>query len=272
MKYCKDQDSEDTFSKIIIEKNSSINVNISESVIFFVIQGEISINIGEYSFHATQGCCFVPIIGQMFLRTNTDGLAEIIQIKLSVESLLCSCFPLHALMQYRSDFDTNIPFVLNYNDEFKNYLKSLAYIINDCEKCPSTFLEVKVSEMFFLFMRHYTRKDLYKFFYHHITGDVSFQQAVFKHYTSVESVQELSSALNFSLSGFQKHFKRVFKMPPHLWIKEQKKKGIVHDLMQQRLPIKIVSEKYKFSSIPHFYSFCKREFKQTPAEIKKQVS
>ena len=43
------------------------------------------------------------------------------------------------------------------------------------------------------------------------------------------------------------------------------------DLISQKLPIKDISEKYNFSSVPHFYAFCKKEFKKTPAQIRENT-
>ncbi len=270
MEFCKfkELDSGDTFTLLTVDKGAKTEIDISENYILFVYSGRLTVkDVNGFTFDAKKGDFFVPSIGNTSFTSKSSS--SVMKFRLRPGRFLCDCFALDALIKEKVDFDSDKSFILKGGGELLTYLKSLTYIIDGRLRCP-TLVEVKVKELFLILMRNYSRQDLYKFFYRHITPDMHFSDAVYRHFAKARNMNELSAMLNYSTSGFQKHFKRVFGTPPSIWIKQQRIKGIMNDIMQQEMPIKEISEKYRFSSISHFYSFCKREFNKIPLQLRKQ--
>ena len=74
---------------------------------------------------------------------------------------------------------------------------------------------------------------------------------------------------NYSTSGFIKKFTRSFNESPYKWISHYKANRILYEINAERKPLKEIYTAYKFSSMPHFISFCKKQYGLTPGKIRK---
>ncbi len=84
-----------------------------------------------------------------------------------------------------------------------------------------------------------------------------------------KTVKELAQLTNYSVSGFEKKFKRVFNTSAGNWLKQQKSTIIFNDISNGSDSFKNISYQNGFSSISHFNNYCKLHFSKTPGEIRR---
>ena len=75
---------------------------------------------------------------------------------------------------------------------------------------------------------------------------------------------------HYSLSGFQKRFKKVFGVSAYHWMKDVRSKSIYHQINSTEKSFKEISDEYGFSSPSHFNDFCKVHFGTTPGRIRRK--
>lgn len=151
------------------------------------------------------------------------------------------------------------------------FLDSFISCIQDKLTCTH-FIQMKMSELMFLLRAYYPKEEIATFFFPLLGADMIFRSYVYKNATTINSVKELAAKLNMSERGFLKRFKRVMDCTPSDFINTQKMKQIKKELLYTYSPIKEISDKYGFSSVQAFTTFCKRELKKTPARIRKENS
>ncbi|NDV80705.1 AraC family transcriptional regulator [Bacteroides sp. 51] len=149
------------------------------------------------------------------------------------------------------------------------FLDSLILCIQDKLMCTH-FFQMKMSELMFLLRAYYPKEEIATFFFPLLGGDMVFRSYVYKNATAISSVKELAAKANMSERGFLKRFKRVMDCTPADFINAQKTKQIQKELLYTHLPIKEISDKYGFSSVQAFTTFCKNKLKKTPARIRKE--
>jgi AraC-like DNA-binding protein len=83
-------------------------------------------------------------------------------------------------------------------------------------------------------------------------------------------VKELANICNYSLSSFNRLFKKNFKENPYLWLQNQKLKYITGRLSDKNIPLGQIIDEFRFSSPSHFTIFCKKHLNLTPSQFRKQ--
>ena len=84
-----------------------------------------------------------------------------------------------------------------------------------------------------------------------------------------KTITELAESMNYTISGFEKKFKKAFKTTPHLWIKQKKADKIYYDLTMTDICLKEIIDNYGFKSDSYFNDFCKTNFGESPGRIRK---
>ena len=141
--------------------------------------------------------------------------------------------------------------------------------VNDDINC-SYYFDLKIRELFFLIRVYYDKKHVFNFFKPIYSGDFVFSNDIFKNLNHVKTVKELAETLNYSLSGFEKKFKRVFDMSPYQWMQEQRAKKIYHEINCSKKTFTEIAFEYGFSSPAHFNDFCRTYFNDTPGGVRKE--
>lgn len=268
--YCQHKEPEEqaTFQHYTLEKGEISEKFSNETKIFFIEEGVLSFSFGEYrNKEITKGYMFLLPAEYNFVCTASEKCSFVI-LKMPRDIRFCDCFATQSLLDADMYVDKHSIGYLTYNNAVRYFLDGILMYIEDGMRCPA-FSELKVREFFFIMMRFYSRKDLYHFFFLHLSSDMHFSNAVHDNANKVKSVKELADALNYSISGLHKHFKKVFGTPPYKWLTEQRARNVLHDINQQKATFKEISEKYHFNSISHFYNFCHKQFGATPKEIQK---
>jgi len=133
------------------------------------------------------------------------------------------------------------------------------------------FFELKIQEFFFLVQEYYTKSQIASFLTPIYSNDFIFSNNIFKSIGKIRTVKGLANAFDYSLSGFEKKFKRVFKVSPYRWMQEQRAKKIYHEVAYGPKTFTLISEEYGFSSPAHFNDFCKQFFGGTPGYLRKKM-
>lgn len=241
-----------------------------DNKIIFVLSGELVFSFGEFENRVIpQGKVMVLPAGNNFeAMANQNTSILIFRIRAKLE--LCDAYSIEKL---KDEFNESDEFkdigYLDVDERLTGYLVSVTTYIKDGLRCYYLFL-IKLKELFYLLRAYYPKDELYHFFYPIISNDTTFSDLVLKNHHKVKTVHELANLVNYSLSGFQKKFKKVFGVPAYQWMNEQRSKSILHEINTNKKSFKEISFEYGFSSPSHFNDFCKINFGDTPGKIRKK--
>jgi AraC-like DNA-binding protein len=129
-----------------------------------------------------------------------------------------------------------------------------------------------MKELFFLLRAYNTKEDLADFFSPLLTDDMDFYNFVLNNYQSIKTVKELAFLADYSLTGFEKRFKKVFGMSAHQWMKNQLSSSLYHEISCSRKSFTEISDMFGFSSSAHLSNFCKAVFGATPSAIRREIA
>jgi len=133
------------------------------------------------------------------------------------------------------------------------------------------FFDLKIPEFLVLIQAYYDKRQLINFYAPIYSRDFIFSNNVFQNLDKIKTVKELAGTFDYSLSGFEKKFKKIFKISPYKWIQEQKAKKIYYEVSYGPRTFTRLAEDYGFSSPAHFNDFCKQYYGYTPGELRKKM-
>ncbi len=154
--------------------------------------------------------------------------------------------------------------------EIEDFMDNLAARIKDGVD-SGYYFELKLKEYLFLLMRYYPQDTLSVFFYSLMGSNSAFVEFVNNHHSKVHTVIEFAKLANYSLSGFEKRFRRVFGMSPYRWMNAERAKNILYDLHNTSKSFCQMKDEYGFSSLSHFNDFCKKSFGNPPGRVRRQL-
>ncbi len=255
---------------IYLNAEDKYNIDILENKIVIIRRGLLNFSFGAHLNQTlTSGNMIIIPAGFRFTShaiEDTDIL--IFRMRTNVE--LCERFALEQLLQEKEKNETfNNIGVLNSNEVITEYVGSLVGHITAGLKC-FYFYEIKIKELLFLLRGYYPKKELLHFFYPLLSNDLSFSNFIMQNYHQVKTVKELADLTNYSLSGFEKHFKKVFGTSASQWMRNQRAKIVYHDINNGNKTFKEISYYHGFTSPAHFNDFCKLHFGATPGQIRKR--
>lgn len=253
--------------KIEVLKGEKCRIPSNMNKIIFLLKGRLSVSFEK---HLNQRV----LAGEFFFFPPQDHYiceavesATLLLFTLNIDINFCDHSSLEMLVEKgRQHFQKEFV-VLKTNNILKQYLDLLVDYETDGLKCTYLF-ELKIKELLFLLRAYYTKESLYAFFSPMLTNDVEFSNKVHQNYIKIKSVKELAKLLNYSPSGFEKRFKRVFGMPAYQWIKTKKARSIYHEINCTKKTFSEIGFEYGFSSSSYFNDFCKANFGMTPGEIR----
>lgn len=255
---------------ISLKTNEEFNIDILENKIVIIRNGLLNFSFGSHLNQTLMsGNMIIIPAGFRFTSIaleNTDIL--IFRIRTHVE--LCERFALEQLLLEKDNNDTFTEVgVINSNQIISEYVKNLVGHITAGLRC-FYFYEIKIKELLFLLRGYYPKKELLHFFYPLLSNDLSFSNFILQNYHQVRTVKELAELTNYSLSGFEKHFKKVFGISASQWMRNQRAKIVYHDINNGNKTFKEISYYHGFTSPAHFNDFCKLHFGATPGQIRKR--
>ena len=180
-----------------------------------------------------------------------------------------SSFPLHSLTGNKGRETEEADMYLHTNRVLEEYLHSLETYLDYGLNLESV-MPVKLVELFYIFLRFYPKEQLYGFFHLCLTDERAFRQQVRIHYRKVRNIRQLAEMMNYSYSGFNKRFRRIFGVSAYSWMQEQKAGLIYRELSLGRKSLKEISSDYSFLSLSHFNEFCHKELGASPSVIRRR--
>ncbi|MDR2950794.1 MAG: AraC family transcriptional regulator [Prevotella sp.] len=258
-----------TIEKVSLGKGQAWNLFSIDNKVIFMLKGTLNFSFGDIIDESITENKMMMVSAGSQLQCQAVEDCIFIVIRLHNTKQLCDCFSLDLLLREENkDLKPGIHF-LEINERVESFLSFLDTCMSDGLKCTYYF-ELKSKEFYFLLRAYYTKKDLLGFFYPLISHDISFSEYVIKNHYKAKTVQELADLMHYSLSGFQKRFKKVFGVSAYHWMKEERSKLIYHEINGTNKSFKEISDEYGFSSPSHFNDFCKANFGSTPGIIRRK--
>ena len=260
---------EPTIEIIELKKGEDFQIFSDSNEIIFTIQGEFNISSKKIPNKKikTGESILLPLHSPCVI-TALENIC-ILVMKLNFNITFCDRLPLELLLELYGKIkkDTDIG-ILDPNQRLTAFANTMQEYINDGLKC-SFFFDLKIREFLFLIRAYYDKRVVFDFFKPIYSTDFIFSNNIYKNLDTVKTVKEMANTLNYSLSGFEKKFKRVFNISPYQWMQEQKAKKIYHEIHCSKKTFTEMAFEFDFSSPAHFNVFCKLFFGSTPGELRK---
>lgn len=238
------------------------------NLILYVFAGK-----GEFAYDGLESVIvksgellFVPV-GRELTYNIPAGFTGVL-FRLEDEIRLCDCFHLEALTNELKEEVTDHIYTVEANSAVTSFMNATRYFVEAKLLCRS-FLDLKVKELLYLLRAFYLKSELARLF-HPALDNNTFSAGVFRYYRRSNSVSELAGFLNYTVSGFEKRFKKTFGTPPSKWLREKKSQQIYRDVSLGILNFKEIADKYGFSSTSTFNDFYKLTFGETPGSVRKK--
>ncbi|MDU1890434.1 MAG: AraC family transcriptional regulator [Dysgonomonas sp.] len=261
-----------TIEQIVLEKDQRWKLFSIEGIAIFIIKGSLSFSYGKYENEEIAEGKIMLLPAHNDFNGHTATGCEVLLIRLLNTRQLCDCLSLEELLQEKGEsFKVKTLMFLDINPRMEAFLDLLLKYLRDGLKCIF-FFELKTKEFYFILRAYYTKEELLEFFYPLLNNNLSFSDFVLKNHNKARTVQELAKLSHYSLSGFQKRFKKVFGMSAYHWMKEERSKSIYHQINSTDKSFKEICDEYGFSSPSHFNDFCKTHFGATPGRIRRKSS
>ncbi|QIK54723.1 helix-turn-helix transcriptional regulator [Dysgonomonas sp. HDW5B] len=239
-----------------------------ESKIIFVIEGRINISYGEVTDRIVESKqMFILRQGYQY-KAYVEEDTFIMIFRISSQINFCDRFSIQQLCKKESKTE-EVFNLLEVNDRLRGFLHWTYVNISDGIKCTH-FFDIKKQELFFLLRAYYSKEDLALLFSSLLNNDQIFSNFIYDNHYKVKNIQQLVALSNYSVSAFNKRFKKSFGISPYKWMKDQRAKRIFHEINNYTKNFKVISEEYGFSSLSQFNDFCKVHFGLTPGEIRKK--
>ncbi len=187
-----------------------------DDIMVFIIEGKIdlSLDIHINSVIKTDSIVFLPVDCHYMANILEDSVLLIIRIHDPI--LFCNCLRIMDLINNNIEDcckEKDHLYLLEINSEIKLFVEFVQVCISK-GICCKMFFQNKVAELFFLLRTFYSQTDLAHFFSGALNSDSVFSSYIIQHGHDYKSIKELAEALRYSVSGFEKHFKRIFGVSP----------------------------------------------------------
>ncbi len=250
-------------------KHEQLNIFNDVNIILFVTKGEITVSVGKHiNKPVTKNkFCFIP--AQHPCTALAKKNSEVLIFRLNINLEFCDHFSFEMLLDgNKRKLKETIEFTaLKITSKMEDYIELIKIYLEEGIKC-SFFLTIKQKELLFLLKTYYTKEALYSFFTPILSTDIQFSNKVYKYYKRIKSVPQLAELMNYSTSGFEKKFKKVFGFPVYQWMKKQRAQSVYHEINCTKKTFSEIGYEYGFSSSAYFCSFCKMNFGKTPGKIR----
>ena len=267
--------SEEEAKEITILTGEVENLTSHANGVIFVISGQIECSMEGYP------ACVIPDRNLLFVRVGMKCLvkakedSKIILIRSGSTAPQKDSFA-QAYISGVAANDVQIDLliqplkqlpILPFNTDIRHFALGLLSAMSYCRQ-NEFYTRMKIREFFFLMGISYSEKDRFRFFEALNTAEQSFAAFIYLNYKQVSSVKELADMACYSLSGFEKRFRKNFGQSASQWIAERRAELIYTEICDTSKPFKQLSHEFGFSYPAHFSRFCRKHLGQTPYVIR----
>lgn len=248
-----------------INSSEFIESEEPQNRLIFVMSGEILLSVDgrEQPILQKNQFVFIPSNQKITILANQDSALITLRLHKGVNLKQYYNLKERAVADQDSDF-----YVIECSELLYGHLKLLQKILEK-NLADNYYLNLKLNELLLSFGWFYSKEELTKLFASQLSKDCDFASYIINNGYKYQSIGELAKDMNYSISGFDKKFKRVFGVSGYKYIKAQKAKRVLQSIYSDKLSFKEIAETFNFSSESYFYEFCKTEFGKTPGEIRR---
>lgn len=247
---------------------SQLNGENRETELVFVLQGRLRLSYEKFRDEVVSESNVLLLPAGTHFGMDFDEDTRILVFRVRTSLRFCEGYAIEQLFAECPDVQMEL-FTLRFNERIESFLNSFVPMLDDGLMC-CRYHDIKLEELMLVMRAYYTKKELARFFSPMLSSKAEFSDFVLKNYNKVRSVQELASLANYSLSGFEKHFRKVFGVSAAQWLRKKKAGNLYHDLIHTDAPIKQLCRQYGFSSHANMCDFCNRHFNATPTQIREK--
>ncbi len=256
---------EPLFENLFIKEGEILPKKVEEAELIFVMDGCMHITLESNELiYPKDTIVLLPPATDLKIRAASDLTLVVLHIKAAIH--LCDIQPLEKLYDEhttKSVTGCSLPM----NEAIKDFISLLSLNLQQGLRCKS-FVELKSKEVFYYFRAYYEKETLREFFAPLLTRSYEFSIFVMQNYKKAKTVQQFADLYGYSLSCFEKQFKKIFRMSAYQWMTKKKSEEIYHDLIYTNASLIELSDEYGFSSLSQFCDFCKRVFGTSPGKIR----
>lgn len=258
-----------------LNKSESMSTNLKHCVtvnkLLYVIEGKLNVIAENESYILNKNQLLLIPNNYNTVLTGMKNDNVFFLLSLGTVEHLCHNYSLDILykeFKHKENEDERL-FTLDANEMLVKFFEFVQQICKNGIYCRH-YAETKVGELLFLLRAYYDKEDLFNFFQPLLSSDLAFSQFIMSNYSKAKNVTELAEITNYSLSGFQKRFKKIFGISAHSWMRKEKLKLIYDDISHSSASLKDLSIKHDFSTPSHFNDYCKANLGFTPGYIRKK--
>jgi AraC-like DNA-binding protein len=242
--------------------------NKEHHCLFFLITGEVDLFYESQTYRSKKDTFwFIPMSSDYKIFAKTNAVLVMNYFNKPID--FCEKAALEDLSVFLDD--KSATFMLRINKPMKKFLSNLVFYINEGVACKH-FHEIKQKELFYVLRYFYTKNEVAGLFAPIISKNLDFKNIVLANYINASSVKELAHICNYSLSSFNRIFKKNFNENPYPWLQNHKIKYITGRLSDKNIPLGQIIDEFRFSSPSHFTVFCKKHLNLTPTQFRKKYT
>jgi AraC-like DNA-binding protein len=269
-----DKEKNPTIEIRLLKKESVLQVSSPANEVIYILKGSILLfsEKGQNFLIPENHMFFFPKGWKVSIYPQS-GDVRVLVVRFYDRIRFCDSYRIEDLLQYsgRQGWTeaASCPeyFIIEADRVLIGYMEILDICYHRGIRCMS-YNTYKVKELLHILMSFYKAETLYYFFRGIVSADFEFSQQIYDKCDSSDNVSELAHAMNYSISGFEKKFRKVFGESPYQWMKARKAYQIHCLICDGKLNFKEISDQFGFASVSDFCNFVKREFGQTPREIR----
>lgn len=258
-----------------MERGQSWEESPQVNKIMFLLKGNLSFSSGEVlNFNLKQGHMLFLRAGKKVTLVSNKKQTVILIVGAFDKILLRDIYmpkKLSEQMDNISDDSEQEPYLLKIIPVIKNFLS----LLTECHKAGldyGDYNELKIRELIYMLQVFYPQEEFLRFFRSVLSPDLNFSQFIQANYSKYKNVADMASAMNYTVSGFEKKFKKVFNEAPYRWMLKQRAQDVYHCIVSGEMNFKEISDMFGFSSVSALNNFVKQKFGKTPGEIRRDSS
>ncbi|MCD8262442.1 MAG: helix-turn-helix domain-containing protein [Bacteroides sp.] len=249
-------------------KGITISVEMFYHRILFLVSGKVKYGLEDKKPGPVHGRNMLYVSPNIRLSLRATEPCQVVIIYTEHLIELCECFDKTEGKPYNDEILRTPPGIMEIHPRLLLYLTNFRIFYQDGMRCKY-YLLTKIEEMYYLIRAYYERMEIKRFF--SLLGDEEreFSNKIITNWRRFRSVRQLAEFMNCSESAFTRKFKSVFGENAGRWLANKRKEAIWYDLTVGRDPLKVLAEKYLFSTQGLFSDFCRNNFGRSPGEIRK---
>lgn len=262
-----------TVRRITCEHHKSASFYSEENMLFFVLEGAITIRCARNTYEINQHkIAFIKrnTLFELEEFSATDAGVNTEYVLFTLTNELVKEFTKLAAVCVNANEESFPVIVSDTQKELHNYMASLEPYIQVSQTVDTNLIRLKVLELLFCLSR--LHKDIITHLLDirdHFRMDIT--TTVESNITNPITLSELATLSGRSLSSFRRDFAAIYKMPPYQWIRQKKLEKSKELLLSTTMTITDVCYTTGFESVAHFSRLFKLQFGCPPSAFRMNV-